>query len=159
VTVNFISFFYLKNKMQKEIIKYNDLNMQHTMEGYERHIDLTKNLLLGFYQKEELMMNLNFLRKLPEGHGYDRMVSVQKELKALQSNPFLHFTNVMVHFKKGAYVLEKEGSSRTKDMFGKFYVNPEYTPSFWQELFSSDDFFHMYPAANFTEKSMNTIKP
>lgn len=159
VTFNFMSFFYLKNKIHKEIIKYNDLNMQHTMEGYERHIDLTKNLMLGFYQKEELMMNLSFLRKLPEGVGFDRMVSVQKELNALQSNPFLHYMNVMVHFKEGAYVLEKEGSSRSKDMFDKFYVSSEYPLSFWQGLFHSDDFFHTYPAAYFTEKYMNTIKP
>lgn len=158
VAFNFLSFFYLKNKIHKEIIKYNDLNMQHTMEGYERHIDLTKNLMLGIYQKEELMMNLNFLRKLPEGVGYDRMVSVQKELKALQLNPFLHYMNVMVHFKEGAYVLEKEGSSRSKDMFDKFLVSPQYPLSFWEDLFDSGDFFHTYPAAEFKEIYMHTAK-
>ena len=83
VAFNFLSFFYLKNKIHKEIIKYNDLNMQHTMEGYERHIDLTKNLMLGIYQKEELMMNLKFLPTLPGGVGYYLIVCVQKELKAL----------------------------------------------------------------------------
>lgn len=159
VALNILSFIYLKDNIHHEIIKYNELNMQHTMEGYERHIDLTKNLILGLFQNSELTANLNILRSIPEVTGYDRLLTVQTEIRTLQSNPFLHFENVFIHFKNGSYVLEKEGTSSARDMFSKFYVSSDYPLPFWEARFDDHEFFHVYPSAVFAESYMNTTKP
>lgn len=159
VALNVLSFIYLKDNIHQEIVKYNELNMQHTMEGYERHIDLTKNLILGLFQNSELTANLNILRSIPEVRGYDRLVTVQTEIRTLQSNPFLHFENVFIYFKNGGYVLEKEGTSSARDMFLKFYVSADYPLPFWEARFDDNEFFHVYPSAAFAESYMNTTKP
>lgn len=158
VSFNFASFLFLKNKINDEIIRYNSLNMQHTTEGYEKHFELLQKTLLGLYQKQDLRIDLDVLRQLPDNNGYNRIVYLQTEIKALITNPYFHLDNVIAYFGRGQFVVEKDGSSNAKDMFAKFYTSPSYTPAFWEQRFSQRDFFHIYPAAPFAESYMNTAK-
>lgn len=160
VSFNFASFIYLRHKINTEIVRYNSLNMQHTMEGYEKHMELLKTTLLGLYQKSDLVVDLNMLRQIPDNGEYNRMKSVQAELVALQANPFLKLDNVIAYFGHGRFVLEKDGSSPAANMFTKFYASPAYPLSFWESRSKEQsDFFHIYPATEFTQTSMNSSKP
>jgi AraC-like DNA-binding protein len=153
---NFASFLFLKNKISQEIIRYNSLNMQKTTEGFEKQLQILQNTMLNLYRKESVILDLNELRQLPEGTGYDRMKELQKELIAIQTNPSLHLDNVIAYFGRGQFVVEKDGSSATKDMFGKYYASDSYSPDFWEGRLMQSDFFHLYPATGFYETSMAT---
>lgn len=155
---NFFSFLYLKEKLFDEIINYNRLNIQHTVESYENHFQLITTMLIGLNQSDKWVTNLNILRDVKAKNGYDKIDEVKSELKLLYTNPFLHFENIVLHFRKDAYVLEKEGTSSSADMFTKFYASPEYPPEFWMDRFNGNAVFHVLPAARFAEKTMNLEK-
>ena len=155
---NFITFLYLKEKIFEEIINYNRLNIRHTVEGYENHFQMVKTMLIGLNQSDKWVSNLNILRDVKAKNGYDKIEEVKSELKLLYTNPFLHFENIVLHFRKDAYVLEKEGSSSSSDMFSKYYAAGEYSPEFWREQFNGNAVFRVLPSAHFTEKTMNIEK-
>ncbi|UQZ86330.1 HTH-type transcriptional regulator YesS [Paenibacillus konkukensis] len=153
VAFNFVTSVYLKNKIHDEIVKYNELSINHTVEGYENHFRLSKNIVLGLNQNDRWMTNLNILRKVKENNGYASIEDIRSELKALYSNPFLQFENVIIYFRNDAYVVEKDGTSSAEDMFGKFYRSGDYPLSFWNRQFDERIGFRVLPASRFTEKS------
>ncbi len=153
VTFNFVTSIYLKNKIHDEIVKYNELSINHTVEGYENHFRLSKNMVLGLNQNDRWITNLNILRKVKENNGYASIEDIKAELKTLYANPFLQFENVIIYFKNDAYVVEKDGTSSAQDMFGKFYRSPDYPLSFWNRQFEERIGFRVLPASRFTEKS------
>ncbi|GLI10443.1 hypothetical protein YDYSG_64760 [Paenibacillus tyrfis] len=152
---NFGSFLYLKGKIHDEIVKYNSLNMKHTMESYETHFKLTIDMLLSLNQNNELTANLNVLRQLPQTAGSEKTVNLHAEIKALMANPLMFYENIVFYFKNGDFVLEKEGTSRVEDMFGKFYRSPAYPPDYWRGQFAEPYFYRIHPAAVFSQKYMN----
>ncbi|MFE5323895.1 helix-turn-helix transcriptional regulator [Paenibacillus sp. NPDC056579] len=153
VAFNFITSIYLKNKIHDEIVKYNELSITHTVEGYENHFRLSKNMVLGLNQNDRWLMNLNILRNVKQNNGYASVEDVRAELKTLYANPFLQFENIIVYFKNDAFVVEKDGTSSAQDMFGKYYYSPRYPLSFWNGKFDERVGFSVLPAAEFTEKS------
>lgn len=155
---NFFTFFYLKEKIFNEIVHYNALNMKHAIESYENNFRQIKTALVGLNQNEQWMVNLNILRNIKAKNGYDRIVEVESATKLLYTNPFLHLENVIFHFRNDAYVLEKEGTLSADDMFTKYYVSPAYPLSFWNRQFDEDEFFRVFPAAEFREKTVLTDK-
>ncbi|MNH89046.1 HTH-type transcriptional regulator YesS [compost metagenome] len=158
VVFNFISSIYLKNKIHDEIVKYNELSINHTVEAYENHFRLTKNMIVSLNQSERWTVNLNILRHVGENKGYNSVDEIKAELKTLYTNPFLQFENLIVHFKNDAYVVEKEGTSSTLDMFSKYYYSSAYPPEFWNSQFNAGSSFRVFPAATFIEKSMGIEK-
>ncbi|WP_159887212.1 helix-turn-helix domain-containing protein [Paenibacillus puerhi] len=156
---NFGSFLYLKSKIHDEIVKYNGLNMKHTMESYENHFKLTIDMMLSLNQNSDLIANLNVLRQLPEQAGYDRSVKVHTEINTLLANPLLHYENILFYFKNGDYVLEKEGTSRAADTFSKFYASPDYSPDYWRKQFDESFVYRVFPASPFSQSYMNSTKP
>lgn len=155
---NFFTFLFLKEKIYDEIINYNELNIGHTVDNYENHFRLVKTTMLGLNQSDKWITNLNILRDVRMKNGYDRIEEVKSELKPLYTNPFLHFENIILHFGKDSYVVEKEGTSSTRDMFGKYYSSPAYPPEFWMKQFEADGIFRVLPAAEFRETAINQEK-
>ena len=153
VAFNFVTSVYLKNKIHDEIVKYNELSINHTVEGYENHFRLSKNMVLGLNQNDRWITNLNILRKVKENNGYASIEDIKAELKTLYANPFLQFENVIIYFKNDAYVVEKDGTSSAEDMFGKFYRSPDYPLAFWNRQFDERIGLRVLPASRFTETS------
>jgi len=158
VAINFFTSIYLKNKIHDEIVKYNEQSMNHSVEGYENHFRLSKNMVLGLNQNDRWLANLNILRNVSKNNGYASVEDVKSELKTLYSNPFLQFENVIIYFRNDGYVLEKDGTSKAADMFGKYYYSPDYPPEFWSGRFDERIGFRVLPASDFTEKSAGIEK-
>lgn len=156
---NFFTFFFLKEKIYNEIINYNQLNMQHTIEGFENQFRLVKTNLVGLSQNEEWTLNLNILRNVKAKNGYSKIDQVKSVIKPLYSNPSLYIENLILHFRNDAYVLEKEGTASSADMFTKYYVSPAYSPGFWNSQFDHDFFFRALPASEFREQTALADKP
>ncbi|MGG1514925.1 helix-turn-helix domain-containing protein [Paenibacillus oryzisoli] len=155
---NFASFLFLKSKIHQEIVKYNESNLKHTVEQYENHFRLARESIISLNQDEMLIANLNLLRNVKASNGYDRMNNVLSVLKVLIANPFLSFENIMLNFKNDAYVLEKEGTSKSGEMFAKYYASSDYSPEFWLRQFDEPYTFRLLPASEFTEVSANIRK-
>ncbi|WP_162848512.1 AraC family transcriptional regulator [Paenibacillus nanensis] len=155
---NVFSFLYLRNKLYDEIVRSNELGIEQTVESYENHFRLTQSMILSLTQSDRWIANIGILSEVSQNRRYDKMNEVKEELSELYNNPFLHFDNFILYFKKAGFVLEKEGTSSTKDMFSSYYASEAYPPGFWDTLTDDNFFMRILPAASFTEKSMNSIR-
>jgi two-component system response regulator YesN len=143
---NYLSLTFFREQVQEEIITYNSLNMKQTADGYETHIQLLSNMVLGFFSSESVQI----LNKNAESYI---TTQIRAEIRNMVSNPLLYMDNLVLFFKDRNFILEKEGSTTADTMFNKFYSNDNYPFEFWQAQFDTPSYFTIYPAANFREES------
>lgn len=155
---NLVSFFYLKGQIHREIVKYNELAMNHAASGFENQFRLTREMVLGLSQNPEWMTYVNQLRQVKRNQAYGYVNDVIGEMKRLYGNPFLGMDNLIIYFQKDAYVVEKDGTSSAKAMFGTYYASPSYPPAFWDEQFGKRYAFRVFPAAAFTENTAGSVR-
>lgn len=155
---NFASFLFLKSKIHQEIVKYNQSNLNHTVEQYENHFRLAWETIISLNQDDIFRANLNMLRNVQKFNAYDKVDSVMSAIKVLIANPFLSIDNIMLYFKNDSYVVEKEGTSGAKDLFSRYYASSEYSPEFWYRQFDESFTYRLIPVSSFTEISANIQK-
>lgn len=149
---NLVSFFYLKRQIHNEIVKYNELGMNHAARGYENQFRLTREMVLGLNQDPLWTAYVNLLRQVKDNRAYGYVNDVIAGMKRLYTNPFFDMDNLIIYFQKDHYVVEKDGTSSAKAMFGTYYESPSYTPAFWKEQFDEAYAFKVFPAARFFEQ-------
>ncbi|MGN7359611.1 helix-turn-helix transcriptional regulator [Paenibacillus sp. SAF-054] len=155
---NLVSFFYLKQQIHSEIVKYNELGMNHAARGYENQFRLTREMVLGLNQDPLWTTYVNQLRQVKDNQAYGYVNDVIGEMKRLFTNPFLGMDNLMIHFQKDAYVVEKDGTSSAKSMFGTYYSSPSYPLAFWDKQFGEAYAFRVFPAAEFAENTLGASR-
>ena len=139
------SFSESKNQVKNEIVKYNTLMLQHSMESYEKHIDLIKRQMLVFFSSE----NVQNIRTA----NYMDLLDLQQEIKTWTVNSQLFIQNVAFYSKRDGRVLEK-GTTTTADMmFNVFYESETYGTEFWRNQFDQDYNFRILPAAGFRNRT------
>jgi AraC-like DNA-binding protein len=145
-TLTLYSFSESKNMVKNEIVKYNSLMLHHSMESYEKHIDLIKRQMLVFFSSENAQ---NFRTTA----NYMDLPILQQEIKSWTVNSQLFIHNVVFYSKDEGRVLER-GTSTTADMmFNVFYENETYGTEFWREQFDQDYNFRILPAAGFRNRA------
>ncbi|MDF2959382.1 MAG: hypothetical protein K0S39_1117 [Paenibacillus sp.] len=144
---NYLSLTFFRDQLQEEIITYNSLNMKQTADGYETHIQLMNNMVLGFFSSDRVQI----LNK--DASSFDMAKLIREDIQNMVSNPLLYMENLVLIFKDTGFILEKEGSSTADKMFSKFYMSDRYSYDFWQTQFTSPYYFKVYPAAEFREES------
>ncbi|MDF2837506.1 MAG: hypothetical protein K0Q63_3146, partial [Paenibacillus sp.] len=155
---NVFSYLYLRNKLYDEIVRYNELGIKQTVESYENHFRMTRNMILSLTQSDRWIANIGVLSNVESNRRYDKMNEVKTDLAELYTNPFLHIENIILYFKSSGYVLEKEGTSSSGDMFSSYYASEAYPSSYWESLSADNYLMRILPAAVFTEKSMNNVR-
>lgn len=155
---NVFSYLYLRNKLYDEIVRYNELGIKQTVESYENHFRMTRNMILSLTQSDRWIANIGVLSNVESNRRYDKMNEVKTDLAELYTNPFLHIENIILYFKSSGYVLEKEGTSSAGDMFSSYYASEAYPSSYWESLSTDNYQMRILPAAVFTEKSMNNVR-
>lgn len=151
VSFNFVSYRFFLTNIQGEIIKNNSLNLNATVNNYEKHLSLVRNLGLSLYFNDKAPM---LSSRQPDGTFYDVAYQVRKDLQQMLQNPLLYLNNMIYLFPDRSAVIEKDGSSRLDSMFTKFYKSDRYTPDFWREEFGKPFNFKVYPSASFTEQGL-----
>lgn len=147
---NIFSFTFFKGNIREEIIKYNDANLKNTTEKYESYFQLLNSLILNLY----FNTNVDFLSRNRDNYETANHI-VRNEIKTLMSNPTLFLDNLVMNYKDTALTLDKNGTSNSQTMFSKFYYSPDYTVDFWKKQFEESYNFRIYPAARFSEVTVN----
>ncbi|MCU6712230.1 AraC family transcriptional regulator [Paenibacillus sp. J5C_2022] len=155
---NVFSFLYLRDKLYDEIVRYNELGIKQTVESYENHFQLTRNMILSLTRSDRWIANIGILSHVVENRRYDQINAVKTDLAELYTNPFLHFDNFILYFKESGYVLEKEGTSSANVMFASYYASDAYPLEYWESLSIDNYSMQILPAAVFTEESMNSTR-
>ncbi|WP_167859137.1 helix-turn-helix transcriptional regulator [Paenibacillus cymbidii] len=143
---NFMSFAFFQKAVYREIIKYNNLNLKHTVDNYESYLVLIRNMLLS----ESGGTNVIALGNSPD---MDFWIAnqIRLELEQIVTNPFLYLDNVIIHMKDKSYVIQKNNVIAYQDFMQKYYRNDRYSPEFWRNELEGNFLFHIYPAAEFAD--------
>ncbi|MFC3768079.1 helix-turn-helix domain-containing protein [Paenibacillus sp. GCM10012303] len=151
LSFNVLSFTFFQTNIQKQIIDHNTLNMKNTVNGYEKQLQLVESAMLRFYFNDRFNSSLNG----GDQPNYYAAAEIKTEMNALLANPMLNLENMFLLFRDHPFVIEKESTTNTVNMFTKFYVSEPYGPVFWQRQFSADYTFRVFPAAGFREYKYN----
>lgn len=147
LSFNVLSFTFFQTNIQKEIIDHNTLNMNNTVGGYEQQFRLVQSDLMRFYFNDTFSA-------IVAGNGqpnYNAVTAVKTEMNSLLANNMLYLENVFILFRDNPFVIEKESTTNTVNMFTKFYVSDPYGPVFWQNQFAENYTFRVFPSAGFRQ--------
>lgn len=128
-----------KGNVRKEIVKYNTLMLENTMNGYEKHLDLVKRQMVLFFFNEEV-------QRIQNNPNYTNFPLIIREIGTFVANPYLFIDNIVLYSKRDDLVLEKGTSTNAESMFNVFYKNAEYPLDFWKQQFSEPYLFRVFPS-------------
>ncbi|GAA3402193.1 helix-turn-helix domain-containing protein [Paenibacillus hodogayensis] len=142
LSFNFLSLTFFKTNIQQEIIRYNTLGLDKTVDGYEKHFSLIQNdiLQLGFNE------TLNAMAKAEAVYDYGAVASVLKQIQTMTNNTFLYMNNLLVYMPNHAYAIEKNGTSNASDLFVRNFASASYGQSFWDRQVKEKYAFRVFPA-------------
>lgn len=139
-----VLYFYAESKknVRDQIVKYNTLMLQHTTEGYEKHLDMVKRQMLVFLLSEKAQS----LRTTP---NYREIPLLQQEINGWTSDVQMYMNNIVFYSKSNNLIVEKGTSARADSMFNVFYESEAYDAAFWEKQFDEDYSTRVLPAAVF----------
>ncbi|MGI2295702.1 helix-turn-helix domain-containing protein [Paenibacillus sp. GXUN7292] len=146
-----MSFNIFQKNIYDEIIKYNELNLKNTVDSYENHLVLIRNVLLSqsFNSKVTMLSN----NSEPD---YIIADQVRKELELLVTNPLFYLDNVILYFKDKSYIVQKNNVIPYSDFIEKYYLNDSFDADFWEHELSQQFLFRIYPAADFSDLNLGS---
>lgn len=145
-----VAFTFLKSKIQNEIIQYNKLILNNTVERYSTHFTRIKNVLFQYSSNEYLVaFNSQLLTKNENDVNYLLAKKVIQNLQTDSFNPLFYLDNIVIYFNSNSFTIDKEGSSEAQGMFSNLYGSDKYTYMFWKEQFKLNQAFQLLPSAKF----------
>ncbi|REE87365.1 helix-turn-helix protein [Paenibacillus taihuensis] len=143
----FFSFTLLNNHATDEVIKYNTLSMNKTIDKYENHFNHIRNIGLDLLLDEKLetlnrptvdYLNARALMRTINGYLSHKEIAVQ---------------NILIYLKKSNFVISGDRGVRADELFSKYYKSDSYPPSFWTKQFTGSGSLSILPASDFKEKA------
>ena len=147
VTLHFITISISANKVRDEIIKYNTLNLNNTVDSYEKHLEMAKRTMLSFLINDEVQ-NFNKQKQ------YIKFPVIQAEIQKIVSNPSLFIRDIILFSNSDAQILDKSKSTNADTMFNVFLINDVYTRLFWDEQFAEPYNYKILSATTFEDRTM-----
>lgn len=148
---NYFSISFSKDGVRDEVIRYNTNNLNNTMESYESHLDLIKNMMIHLYSSD----HVQHLEQSQANRNYETVYQTYRDLQALLANPLLYIDNIILYSKADSFILDKDTSSKAETYFTKFYASERYDLAFWQEQFDAKYTHKLLPASTFEELSID----
>ncbi|RAV22523.1 helix-turn-helix domain-containing protein [Paenibacillus contaminans] len=145
VSFNFLSFSYFKTGIRDEIVKYNSLNLNNTVESYEKQFQLIENLIVGLYFDDKMTV----LQKDNSAKNFMSVNQFSQDLLRMTSNPMLNLENIVIYFNDSSITVDKDGGGIAAETFNNAYISMDYNQAFWQEQFRQSYRYRIFPAAEF----------
>lgn len=150
--VSFIgmSYSFFITMIREEVTKNSSLNLNMTVQNYEKHFELIRNMGLThqfsnetrFLLQEKLDMNISN--------------NIRNMLKDTLSNPLLYLNNILIYLKKYQFVIEMNSTSDASLMMNRLLYSPQYPLDFWNNQLKQPVSFKLYPSVEYFENSMGT---
>src|SRR5690606_29694761 len=118
---NFFSFSFFKHNIRNQMIDYNQLNMDNTVENYENHFNLIKNTAYSLMLSNPLQM---FHIKMFQYNEIDYATTkevVQEISQKIVNNPNLFIENILIYYKQPSFIIERFAASDAQTAFNSFY--------------------------------------
>lgn len=152
VSLTIYSISVSKLNVRKEIVQYNTLMLNSTMESYEKHIEMVnKQMHLYLYSEE--------VQRFQYTPQYINYPILQREINSWVSNSYLFIDNIVLYTKRDELILEKGTSTDAQTMFNVFQVSKEYPLNFWRQQFDENYSSRILPSAGFYNESFGHREP
>ncbi|SDW16657.1 AraC family transcriptional regulator [Paenibacillus sp. CF384] len=149
--VSFIlySVFFYRGTIKEEVIAYNNVNLNNTMENYEAKFQLIENAALSF------SLNDHIAALDKPKFDYAAGSKLMNEIQIYLANQSLFLENMIVYFKKSNVAIEKTRGADADVMFKRYYVSKTYGYEFWQSQFDNHYVTRILPNDVFSELEYN----
>lgn len=131
-----------RSNVRDEVVKYNTLMLDSTMENYEKHFDIIRKQMYLFLFSDRV-------QKLQREPNYSDFPGVINDILSWVSNPNLYIADIVFYSKKGQFVIEKSTSTTPDNMFDVFMAGEKYPKSFWDKQFDETYTNRIFPADRF----------
>jgi len=131
-----------KNNVRQEVVKYNTLMLDSTMENYEKHFDIIRKQMY-------LFMFSDRVQKLQREPNYSDFGGVINDILYWVSNPNLYIADIVFYSKEQQFVIEKSTSTTPDNLFDVFMAGKKYPKTFWDEQFDATYTNRIFPADRF----------
>lgn len=155
LSFNFLSYAFFRSNITDEILRYNKLNLDKTINDYEKHLTLIRNMTFGLYFSSDVEL---LKISSPRIH-YDVASNIRQSIRQTLGNNYLYLSNIILYFRETGFIIEKEGTSRAETMFSKYYASDRYAYDFWRNEFDEPYSYRLYPAAEFYESTGYGVNP
>ncbi|QHW34773.1 helix-turn-helix transcriptional regulator [Paenibacillus rhizovicinus] len=145
----FFSFTLLKKHAAAEVIRYNTLNMNRTIDKYENHFSQIRSIGLDLLLDEKLA-SLD-----RSAIDYINARLLMKSINGYLSHTDIAAQNIFISFKQSDFVISSDRGADAQEMFARYYHSDDYGPDFWTSQFDQPGSFRILPASDFSEVSAN----
>ncbi|CAI6080826.1 helix-turn-helix domain-containing protein [Cohnella sp. JJ-181] len=131
-----------KNNVRQEIVKYNTLMLDTTMENYEKHFDIIRKQMY-------LFMFSDRVQKLQREPSYSDFGPIVGDILSQVSNSNLYIADIVFYSKSHNFVIDKSTSTTPDNLFSVFMAGEKYPKSFWDGQFEETYTNRTFPADRF----------
>jgi two-component system response regulator YesN len=146
---SYFSFTISKKSINEEVIRYNNLNLKNTTDSYEKHFQLINNVAVGFF-----VNRLGNSLDLPN-IDYIAAKQMSELLQTHVRNSPLYLDNLILFYKDSKLVLDSSRGGRLDTFFNQNKWKKDLPLSFWQQQFSADYNFKLFPENQMTDPLSN----
>ncbi|SEN87970.1 helix-turn-helix domain-containing protein [Paenibacillus sp. OV219] len=147
----FFSFTFITNHATDEVIKYNTLSMNKTIDKYENHFNQIRNIGLDLLLDEKLeTLNRPTI-------DYLNARALMRTINSYLSHKEIAVQNIFIYLKKSNFVISGDRGVRADELFSKYYMSNTYTPASWEKQFSGSGGLSILPTSDFSEKTVSGI--
>jgi AraC-like DNA-binding protein len=149
ISFNFLSYTFFRNNVTNEILRYNKLNLDKTVNDYEKHMTLIRNVAFSLYFSSEVEL---LKISSPRIH-YDVASQIRTNIRNTIGNDNLYLNNLVLYFRETGFIIERDGTSQAETMFSKYYKSDLYDYEFWKNEFNQSYTYKAYPSSAFVDMS------
>ncbi|MDI4647725.1 helix-turn-helix domain-containing protein [Cohnella hashimotonis] len=131
-----------KSNVREEIVKYNTLMLDTTMENYEKHFDIIRKQMY-------LFMFSDRVQKLQREPRYSDFGAIVTDIQTQVSNSNLYIADIVFYSKSHNFVIDKSASTTPDNLFDVFMAGDQYPKSFWDRQFEENYTNRTFPADRF----------
>ncbi|SFA73518.1 Helix-turn-helix domain-containing protein [Cohnella sp. OV330] len=131
-----------KSNVRQEIVKYNTLMLDSTMENYEKHFNIIR-------QQMYLFLFSDRVQKLQREPKYSDFGTIITDILSQVSNANLYIADIVFYSKSHQFVIDKSASTTPDNLFDVFMAGEKYPKSFWDKQFEEPYTNHIFPADRF----------
>lgn len=131
-----------KSNVRHEIVKYNTLMLDSTMENYEKHFNIIR-------QQMYLFLFSDRVQKLQREPKYSDFGAIITDILTQVANSNLYIADIVFYSKSHQFVIDKSASTTPDNLFDVFMAGEKYPKSFWDKQFGERYTYRNFPADRF----------
>ncbi|WP_127580063.1 helix-turn-helix domain-containing protein [Paenibacillus koleovorans] len=150
VSFNSYSFSFFTSHVTEEIIRYNNVNLQKTMDDLENQFKQIRTEFISIFNSNQLLgLNAGLGNTGQIDYYFADKVKLEISDRIL-SKPALLLSNIIFYYRDAHFFIDKNTVS-SLDFFQRYYFFSDYSTSYWSKLAQAGESFTVLPSTKLLE--------